>query len=55
MEQANAQPVLSETAGIEGSDLLPKVAGEDDPRSWGDAGQRDHDEWLKEQRPPHWG
>lgn len=34
--------------------VVPKTAGEDDPRSWGDAGD-DHDEWLREQRPPHWG
>jgi hypothetical protein len=35
--------------------LLPKVASEDEPRSWGDDGGYDHDSWLKEQRPPHWG
>jgi len=35
--------------------ILPKVAAEDEPRSWGDDGGYDHDAWLKEQRPPHWG
>ncbi|WP_258062142.1 DUF4011 domain-containing protein [Arthrobacter sp. B0490] len=33
---------------------LPTTAGEDDPRSWGDT-EDDHDAWLEEQRPPHWG
>jgi hypothetical protein len=33
--------------------VLPKTAAEDDPQAWGDA-QGDSDEWLKEQRPPHW-
>ncbi|MGW9415854.1 hypothetical protein [Arthrobacter cupressi] len=35
--------------------ILPKVASEDEPGSWGDHGGYDHDAWLKEQRPPHWG
>jgi hypothetical protein len=35
--------------------ILPKVAAEDEPGSWGDGGGYDHDAWLKEQRPPHWG
>lgn len=34
--------------------VLPQTAGEDDPRSWGESGG-DRDDWLKEQRPPHWG
>lgn len=33
---------------------VPTLAAEDDPRSWGDEPD-DHDEWLREQRPPHWG
>jgi hypothetical protein len=41
------------TPGSEG--ILPKVASEDEPRSWGDGSGYDHDAWLKEQRPPHWG
>lgn len=36
--------------------VLPNKAAEDDPRRWGDQpGSYDHDAWLKEQRPPHWG
>lgn len=34
--------------------VLPKTASEDDPRAWGDR-EDDHDAWLKEQKPPHWG
>lgn len=33
---------------------VPTTAGEDDPRAWGDTPD-DHDAWLREQRPPHWG
>lgn len=36
--------------------VVPKRAAEDDPRTWGDAESgNDHDAWLKEQKPPHWG
>jgi hypothetical protein len=35
--------------------ILPNKASEDDPRRWGDGPDDDHDAWLKEQRPPHWG
>ncbi|GAC1451793.1 MAG: hypothetical protein PVSMB10_07840 [Pseudarthrobacter sp.] len=38
------------TAGI-----LPNKAAEDDPRNWGDGPDDDHDAWLKENKPPHWG
>lgn len=34
--------------------ILPTKAAEDDARSWGDRDD-DHDAWLKEQKPPHWG
>ena len=34
--------------------VLPSKAAEDDARSWGDR-EDDHDAWLKEQKPPHWG
>ncbi|APF41546.1 hypothetical protein BHE16_11740 [Neomicrococcus aestuarii] len=37
------------------SAVLPRVAKEDDPRAWGDREDSNHDQWLKEQRPPHWG
>lgn len=36
--------------------VVPNKASEDDPRAWGDSGaDHDHDAWLKEQKPPHWG
>lgn len=47
------QPPAAETvpAGV-----LPNKAAEDDPRRWGDEpGGYDHDSWLEEQKPPHWG
>jgi hypothetical protein len=35
--------------------ILPNKAAEDDPRNWGDGTEDDHDAWLKENKPPHWG
>ena len=36
--------------------VLPNKASEDDPKRWGDHGSDyDHDAWLQEQKPPHWG
>jgi hypothetical protein len=36
--------------------VLPNKAAEDDPRHWGDQPENyDHDAWLQEQKPPHWG
>ncbi len=36
--------------------VLPNKAAEDDPRRWGDQpNSYDHDAWLQEQKPPHWG
>lgn len=36
--------------------VVPNKASEDDPRAWGDSGSdNDHDAWLREQKPPHWG
>ena len=36
--------------------VLPNKAAEDDPRRWGDRTESyDHDSWLQEQKPPHWG
>ena len=40
-------------AGTDG--ILPNKAAEDDPHRWGDGSEDDHDAWLKEQKPPHWG
>ena len=38
------------------SGVLPNKASEDDPKRWGDhAADFDHDAWLQEQKPPHWG
>ena len=51
-DHTTQQPV-PETAPDGG---LPNKAAEDDPRRWGDeAGGDDHDSWLQEQKPPHWG
>lgn len=36
-----------------GDSVIPRLAAEDDPRSWGDSVE-DRDSWLREQRPPHW-
>lgn len=55
-EDAPSQPTktAAATAGTRG--VLPNKAAEDDPRRWGDQpGSYDHDAWLREQRPPHWG
>ncbi|MBG0741335.1 AAA family ATPase [Paeniglutamicibacter antarcticus] len=46
-----AEPAPSKEA----EPLLPTVAAKDDPRAWGDKTEEGHDDWLKEQRPPHWG
>jgi hypothetical protein len=36
--------------------VLPNKAAEDDPKRWGDHSTDDeHDAWLQEQKPPHWG
>ncbi|WP_420713873.1 AAA family ATPase [Arthrobacter sp. H14-L1] len=35
--------------------LLATVAAKDDPRAWGDKTDEGYDDWLKDQRPPHWG
>ncbi len=47
--------VPQETAAMDDADpALPTKAVEDSPRAWGDTDD-DHDQWLQEQRPPHWG
>ena len=46
----------SKSRGQQRTGVVPKRAAEDDPRTWGDAESgNDHDAWLKEQKPPHWG
>lgn len=64
-ENPSEKSVLPEhTADLDGGlpkdvfpdEVLPNKAAEDDPRRWGDrAADSDHDSWLKEQKPPHWG
>jgi hypothetical protein len=49
-EESKAVPAKPAPQGI-----LPTKAAEDDPRRWGDESGYDHEEWLKEQKPPHWG
>jgi hypothetical protein len=50
-------PDPAKTAGpLKSGGVVPNKAAEDDPRAWGDAeSDNDHDAWLKEQKPPHWG
>lgn len=48
---ANVQSGTSGAAST--GDVLPKHAAEDEGRSWGDS-EDSHEEWLKDQRPPHW-
>lgn len=43
------------TAALPGTSALPNKAAEDEARGWGDREDDDHDAWLKEQKPPHWG
>ena len=45
----------SGTSALPAEPAVPNKAAEDDPRAWGDREDDDHDAWLKEQRPPHWG
>jgi hypothetical protein len=46
----------AKSGGQQRTGVVPKRAAEDDPRTWGDAESgNDHDAWLKEQKPPHWG
>ncbi len=38
------------------SEVLPTVAPHDEAHTWGDdPGDRGHDAWLRENKPPHWG
>lgn len=50
-----SKPAPASSAGHDGSPTIPRRAAEDDPQSWGDRSSSDHDEWLREQKPPHWG
>lgn len=49
-------PVKKASGPVKPAGVVPNKASEDDPQAWGDSGSdNDHDAWLKEQRPPHWG
>ena len=51
---AAAQPSSEDTTSTAPhGDVIPQRAAEDDPRSWNDE-DGNKDEWLKEQKPPHW-
>ncbi|THJ65538.1 DUF4011 domain-containing protein [Arthrobacter echini] len=52
--QPGPAPMSGSASTGDSSPVLPLTAGEDDARSWGDT-EGDHDAWLREQRPPHWG
>lgn len=43
----------SSTSTAPHGDVIPQRAAEDEPRSWNDE-DGNHEEWLKEQKPPHW-
>lgn len=50
------EPPKKASGPVKSAAVVPNKASEDDPRAWGDSGSdNDHDAWLKEQRPPHWG
>jgi hypothetical protein len=53
----DSRPKTGEAAGprVSKESILPNKAAEDDPRRWGDHSGYDHDAWLQEQKPPHWG
>ena len=54
-QRQDRQPQAPARAAAPGG-VLPNKAAEDDPRRWGDQpGSYDHDAWLQEQKPPHWG
>ncbi len=52
---AETAEVKPSAAKPDSAGILPNKASEDDPRRWGDESGYDHDQWLKEQKPPHWG
>lgn len=55
LDKDTAAARAADAAGRHAADpVLPTRASEDDPRRWGDS-EGNHDQWLREQRPPHWG
>ncbi len=55
MEPEARAEVVEPTLPEDAEPLLPTVPAKDDPRAWGDKADEGYDDWLKEQRPPHWG
>jgi hypothetical protein len=56
LREKPAKAGRAKAGGQQRTGVVPKTAAEDDPRTWGDAESgNDHDSWLKEQKPPHWG
>jgi hypothetical protein len=52
----NHQPRQTASAtGRRAQTALPTVAPKDEPQAWGDRPDEGYDDWLKEQKPPHWG
>jgi hypothetical protein len=52
----NADVPAPAASSVVPAGVLPNKAAEDDPRRWGDRPDSyDHDSWLQEQKPPHWG
>lgn len=48
---AAAADTTEDDAGV-----LPKLAPNDAAHTWGDdRANQGHDEWLRENKPPHWG
>lgn len=53
--EGNGQASAPEGQDTGVDSILPNKAAEDDPKNWGDDPENDHDSWLKENKPPHWG
>ncbi|POH57609.1 DUF4011 domain-containing protein [Arthrobacter glacialis] len=52
----SAQEAAGDLAPSSDSGVLPKVAPHDADHTWGDTPTaKGHDEWLRENKPPHWG
>ncbi|ALV46258.1 AAA family ATPase [Arthrobacter alpinus] len=51
-----AEPAPEVVPAAKEPELLPKVAPHDAAHTWGDStSENGHDEWLRENKPPHWG
>ncbi|MEZ2370537.1 hypothetical protein [Arthrobacter sp. RCC_34] len=52
---ATPSPEPRKRSGLPQGGILPDKAAEDLDVAWGgSAGNPERDDWLKEQRPPHW-